>query len=266
MWTTACVDRGVLRGRDALGQGRYLEAIATLDEAVGRLAGTERPIKDLASAHRAQAGVLLSAGHCAKAAQHIARADALTQPILVDHQGLFRCMETQETPPDVRQRAMERLVELGESRGPILRELVVALLDQGREADALKVAPAARKRFALQAQDFRRLGFSFAKAGQHAEAVSYLHQYLRSNPTDPLVRLKLASALEAKGEAKAARQHYDRLKAEFPKNPVVYLRLAAFCQRQQDAYCAKDAMRTANELRGVKPDTRVLRPLPKSRR
>ena len=141
MWTTACVDRGVLRGRDALGQGRYLEAIATLDEAVSRLAGAERPIKDLASAHRAQAGVLISAGNCAEAAQHIARADALTQPILVDHQGLFRCMETKETPPDVRQRAMERLVELGESRGPILRELVVALLDQGREADALKGRP-----------------------------------------------------------------------------------------------------------------------------
>jgi len=263
---SGCLDHAVRDGRNALGQGRYEDAIRFFDDAVTRLPTPKRPLSDLASAHRALAGVLIQRGDCAGASEHIRRADALSTPLLIDHQGLFRCLETAKAPPEVRQKVMERLVALGESRGPILRELVVAFLDQRRHDDAMKYAPAARARFALQTEDYRRLGFVFATAGRHDQAVSYLHQFMRSTPTDPLARLKLATSLEALGKHVSARQMYTSLTSDFPKNPVIYLRLAAYCTRQRDTYCADDARRTANELRGIQRQNRSLRPLLKSKR
>jgi tetratricopeptide (TPR) repeat protein len=265
-FNVSCMHPLVKKGANALGQGRYDQAIQAFQAVHSQPENGLDVAEKLATAHRAKAADLVGQGHCIAAADHIEKADTLTQPNHADYRSLYRCIEHEQKDPKTRLTILRRLVKNGERYGPILRQLTLALLDTGEHALALQYAVSARKRYALRGNDYRRIGFAFAAAKQATDGLEYLEHYLLRNPRDALARLKTAELSESLGRLSEARERYDALANEFPKNPVLFLRLAAFCQRTGDTACQNRAQTVANELRGIRPRFRSLRPLRKSKR
>jgi tetratricopeptide (TPR) repeat protein len=265
-FNVGCVHPMLREGANALGQGRYDQAIDAF-QSVQSERGNDLDVSvQLATAHRAKAADLVGQGHCVEAATHIEKADILTQPNHADYRSLYRCIEHHSADPKARLVILRRLVKIGERYGPILRQITLALLETDERDLALKYAVSARKRYALRGDDYRRIGFAFAAADRSSDALDYLQYYLRQNPKDALVRLKIAELSESLGELVDARRQYRALTADYPKNPVLFLRLAAFCGRHGDKSCQNRAQSIANELRGIRPQHRSLRPLLKSKR
>ncbi|MCB9547948.1 MAG: tetratricopeptide repeat protein [Myxococcales bacterium] len=263
---TGCVDPDLRRGQEALGQGRYPLAIQHLERARARDPEDVEVLQGLASAHRSIALGELAAGRCDAAAGQIAAADALTPPELVDHQALLACRERIGGSPATRIAELERLVAAGDQRARILRMLMQLYLDQGRHTDAVRLLDRLEARFALTTDDRRKLADVFLQTGQTDAALKQLYRVKADDPSDPLVRLKLAELLEARGQLPEAEQMYRALAADYRTNPVVFLRLAAFLRRRGDVAGAAEAQATADRLRGIEPDQRTLRDLPRSRK
>ena len=262
-----CIDPQVKRGRDALGQGRYTEALVTLRAVHDRTDPSLPDVRgELASACRARANELMALGACGSAADLIEEADQYTQPNRSDHRALHRCIEAHPTDIKNRKKILTRLVDIGERHGPVLKTLVKLVIKTGDHTSVMKYAPMALARFALEPEDTRAIGFIFASAGRPQNAMTYFWHYLQADSTDPLVRLKVAELQQRMGEKTTARATYDALARDFPNHPVVHLRLAQFCTQQGDTDCARSARARANTLRGTQKRNRVLRPLPKSRR
>ncbi|MEZ4471772.1 MAG: tetratricopeptide repeat protein [bacterium] len=255
-----CTDPDLLRGQEALGQGRYPLAIQHLERARARDPDDDEVRRSLASAHRSIALGELAAGRCDQAAGQIAAADELTPPELVDHQGLLVCREQVGGLPATRTAELERLVAAGDQRARVLRMLMQLYLDQGRHTDAVGLLERLEQRFALTTDDRRRLADIFLKTGQVDAALKQLFRVKADDPSDPLVRLKLAELLETRGQHAEAEQMYRALAVDYRTNPVVFLRLAAFLGRRGDTAGAAAAQATADRLRGIETIQRPLRP------
>lgn len=264
----ACVDVDLRTGRDALGQGRYTEAI----DAFGRARDRGLPNTDwqssLAGAHRAEAMRLLETQDCDGATPHFDQAAALSTPLLRDAEGLYRCRVNKGDLPAGHLPTLEHLFELGDRRVVLLRDLFEGYASAGRTDDQLRMATELEQRFHLTLDDRRRLLPLLIEKGDAAAARRHMEILVIDDPKDPLKRLKLAELREADNDLPGARDILQRLTGELPDNPVVFLRLADFLDRRGETERAGGARARANTLRGIVPkaDDRVMRPLPKSRR
>lgn len=263
-----CVDPDLKNARDALGQGRYAEAIQWFEVARSRLPPEEVAAADLASAHRALAMQHLDAGRCDEALAHFQSAEAHSPPLLADHRAVYECEIARDAPPEQRIRDLDRLVALGERRADTLRTLYRLEMSLGREDDALARLPLMEEKLALTLDDRKELAIILLRRERPQEAAAHVERVVKADPYDPIARLQLAEIREAQGDLDAARTLYHKLSNEFRRNPVVHLRLAAFLRRQGDEAGAAEAQATADRLRGLPPPPppRDLRPLPKSRR
>lgn len=261
-----CTDPDLRLGQTALGLGDYPGAIVALERARARDPEDEEVRGALASAHRSLALGDLGAGRCDAAAGQIAAADTLTPARLNDHQALLDCRRRHGAPPATRLAELERLLAVGDPRTSVQQELMRLYLDQGRQADALRLLDQLERRFGLTTQDRRELAQIFLKQGHKERALQQLLRVKADDPMDPLVRLKIAELFEQQGKIDDASGMYKALVVDYRSNPVVYLRQAEFLRRQGDGEGARRAQDTADRLRGVQPDSRALRELPKSRK
>jgi tetratricopeptide (TPR) repeat protein len=263
----ACTDADIRRGDDALGLGRYDEAIGAYESARRRLPAEQTPVDRLASAHRALAATLMERGRCADARAHFALAAGLTRPLLIDHQQLYECDVARNVPKEELVADLLRLLELGDRRASVLRKLMHVEIELGRDADAADRLTLLEKRSAITLDERRLLAQVFLRLDRRREAFDHLKATIALSPNDPINRLKLAELAEEQGEAPLAREIYEALTVEYPQNPLTWLRLAAFRTRTGDAAGARNAQGRADALRtGHIPPPQEMRPLRKSRR
>lgn len=261
-----CGDPGVRRGHAALGRGAYAEAIAAFRDARTRLPPDPDIDAALASSHRRQLLDDIQAGRCDAAAAHLQAAEGLTPVVLADHHALFRCREAHGGDEAVRIAELKALISAGDTRGHVLRALMVHHLKAGRDKEALALLVPLEKRFALSMVDRRALAEALVRLGQQTRALEQLQRVRADDPMNPLLRFRIAELLEKTGAAKDAAQVYAALATDYSKNPVVFLRIAAFHRRHGRIEEANAAKARADALRGLQPDTRSLRPLRKSKR
>jgi tetratricopeptide (TPR) repeat protein len=264
---TACTDADIRRGDDALGLGRYDEAIGAYETARRRLPAEQTPVERLASAHRALAATLMERGRCADARAHFDQAAALTRPLLVDHQQLYECNVARNVPKAELVTDLLRLLELGDRRASVLRILMHAEIELGRDAEAAEHLSMLEKRSAITLDERRLLAQVFLRLDRRTEAFDHLKATIALSPHDPINRLKLAELAEEHGDTPLARSLYEKLTDEFPQNPLTWMRLAAFRSRLGDESGARQAQARADALRtGHLPPPQEMRPLRKSRR
>lgn len=262
-----CVDAAVRDGRVALGRGAYPQAIKALSDAHARKVAPRAAVqRDLASAHRRQLLNDAQAGRCDAAGAHLKRAEALSAVVIADHLALLRCREAHGGDDAVREAELTALMAAGDSRAQVLHALLRLHMKAGRDAEAVKLLTPLEQRFALSASDREQLAEALVRLGSEARALQQLQRLKADDPMNPLLRLKIASLLEKTGAVAEAARVYDTLAIDYAKSPVVFLRIAAFHRRHGRADAAASAQARANALRGLTPDTRVLRPLRKSRR
>ena len=263
---SACGDRDLRTGRSALGQGRYQLALSHLQKAQSKGLKTPTLQRDLASAHRSLAMIAVKEKLCEQARVHIKSAESLSSPVRADHEALFRCIETGSSSAAIREAILNDLLKLGDTRAVVMRALLDVLFEQGKDHEAIALAPGLQSRFALKASDHRRLVFAFVKAQRFSEAHPHLVRAVWSTPTDPLLRLTLADTLETMDRQQDALRAYTALTRDFPSNPVVFLRLAAYLNRRGKPMEAARALEDANRLRAVRRPVRKMRPLRPSKR
>ena len=157
-------------------------------------------------------------------------------------------------------------VTWGERHGPILREYAMVSLELGKVAEALTYAQQAHARYALKLNDFGPLAYAFAAKKHPNIALKFLGLHLDITRMTRLARLKAARLAGVLGRVDLEHKHYLRLAQDNPSNPVVFIRLARFCKRNQMMSCYYDAKEKADALQGHQSRTRDLRPLRKSRR
>lgn len=263
---SGCANSALQRGQDALGQGRYTEAIAAFDQAEREVPAAEMPLTEVAGAHRARAMVLVDAGQCNAARPHLDRAEALTRVVLADRQAMYRCAATHGAPPTVLAADLERTVELGDNRLEVRHTLMRLQLDLGEDDKAIGHVPFLSKRRALTLDDHARLLGAFDRAGQLIQAKPHAVAVLTTRPDDLLLRLKLAEIEELLGDTAAAERRYRALTLDHPSNPAMFLRLGAFLEARGDRAGARAARARADALRGIDRSPRQLRPLRPSRK
>jgi predicted Zn-dependent protease len=193
-------------------------------------------------------------------------ADNLTRPVLVDHQRLFECTASHGGDRDTRIADLQRLVDLGDHRAIVYRALMLLLFEADSDAEAVMLAPNLSKRFALTKNDHLRISDAYFRLDQKPAAMPHLEALARADPHDPLIRLKMAEVHEHSGAPLEARRLYITLTVDFPRNPVVFLRLAEFLRSQDDPRGARAAQAEADRLRGLDFGPRNLRPLLPSKR
>lgn len=253
------------RGQDALGQGRYAEAIASFEDVRRRLP-EEHPVAARQSAHRAWAAELLAAGRCAEGRAQLELAERFGPSLLADHRALYDCGSARPVEPAQRLADLERLLALGEQRIDPRLELMRLLLAAGRDVEAVAHVPFLERRYALTLADHEALIGAWERAGRPAAARPHVLKVLQTRPDDLLTRLKLAEVEEQRGDRAAAGRIYRALAEEQPGNPVVFMRLAAFHRRAGDPVGARDALERVRALQETAEDPRgALRPLRKSR-
>ena len=264
--TLGCGGGNVQMGHDALGHGDYGAAIMHYESAIKSLPKEDHPNGRLASAHRAQAAILLDEGRCDAARKHLLAADNLTRPVLVDHQRLFDCTAAAGSDQDTRIADLQRLVDIGDHRAVVYRALMLLLFEAGSKAEAVTLAPTLAKKYALTLHDHAQITDAYFALDQKVAALPHLEALAKANPRDPLVRLKTAEVHEVRGAPLEARRLYIALTVDFPRNPVVFLRLASFLRDQEDVHGARAAQAEADRLRGLDLGPREFRPLLPSRR
>ncbi len=264
---TSCLDPDLRRGDNALGQGRYDEAISAYEAARTRLPEKEHPRDRLASAHRSLAMTLVSQGRCDDARPHYALARALTGPVLIDHQQLYECDVTRDVAPENLVEDLKVLVELGDKRPSVLRKLIQLELTLGRDEEAVKRLVELEAQTKLSSSERKRFVELLLRLDRRELVWPHLLELSRLEPLDPITRLKLAELAEQRGEHGLAAGIYEKMSLEFPNNPMVFLRLADFRTARGDADGARVAQAWADELRGASlAPTEDKRPLKKSRR
>lgn len=259
-------DPALQRGHDALGQGRYAEAITAFEDVRARLPA-EHPARAHASAHRALAAAALAAGRCADARAELNHAEALDGKILrVDHQALYTCTLAHDPDPAQQIADLEHLLAIGDQRVELRHTLMRLQLAAGRDADALAHVPTLERAYGLTLDDHRLLVGAWERAGRPAAARPHVEKLLQADARDLLARLKLAELDEAAGDHAAAEAAYRALVVDHPQNPVLFVRLGQFLERRGDAVGARAMYHHANALRGVTQEVEKKRPLKKSRR
>lgn len=261
-----CGDPALRTGHDALGQGRYAEAIAAFEDVRRRLP-TQHPAGAHQSAHRALAGQLMAGGRCDDGRAQLERAEALGPTLLADHRALYDCVTAHPTDDARRLADLEKLVALGEMRVDVHLEMMRLQLGAERWADAVRHVPMLERRYALTLADHEALIPAWERAGRLVGAHPHLLKVLQVRPDDLLARLKLAEVEEARGDRRAAGAIYARLTAEQPDNLAIWMRVAAFHRRNGDPVAARRALEQARALQQTAEDPRgALRPLPRSKR
>jgi tetratricopeptide (TPR) repeat protein len=261
-----CMDADLRRGRNALGQGNYSEAVAAFERARARKVKPRDGVRrDLAGAHRAWGAQHLAAGECAQAAERFSAAEASSVALLADHQQLFDCRSTHGAKPADELNDLRALYAMGDRRAKVLRRLFDAAIAADSLDEAYTYAPLLEARYALSTADRRALLPGLLAAGRIAAARDQLERLLMSAPASPIDRLKLAELREQTDDVPGARALYVDLVRRHPNNPVVHLRQAAFLTRHNDRTGAALAQRRADSLRGISQGDRRLRPLLKSR-
>ncbi len=261
-----CIDPDLRRGRDALGQGRYLESIHFIQKALEREPLDKALQQDLAGAHRAQAMRLLQEGRCGEASAHLLEAERRTSALLVDHQALYDCSLGQASSAEAQLKQLKRLFELGERRARIRRKLMRLQLQEGHYQAATAHLEPLEQRMVLRFEDRLLLARAFLQLQRFQEAEQQLGEVVRQDPRDALARLKLAELKERRGDQEGARQTYLALSHDFSKNPVVFLRLSRFLHSIGELEGARLAQKRADLLRGVHLERQKMRPLKRSRR
>lgn len=261
-----CGDPMLRRGHDALGQGRYAEAISAFEDVRRRLPA-EHPQDARQSAHRALAGKHFAGGACDAGRTQLVEAERYGPSLLADHRALYDCATAHPPEPARRLADLERLMALGEQRLDVRLELMRLLLGAGRWSDAVAHVPFLERRYALTLADHEALIPAWERAGRLEGARPHLLKVLQVRPDDLLARLKLAEVEERRGDTRAAGTIYRALVGEMPDNPVIHMRLAAFHRRNGNPLGARAALEEARRLQNPAEDPRgELRPLPKSRR
>lgn len=263
-----CGDPMLRRGHDALGQGRYLEAVAAYEDVRARLPVEQHPTASLASAHRALAAQALDRGDCGEARSRLAQAEALDETVLlVDHQAVYRCTAAHEADDRAQRIAeLERLVALGDGRLEVRHTLMRLLLAEGRDGEAVALVPLLERGYGLTLDDHRLLVGAWERAGRPAAARPHVLKLLQADARDLLARLKLAELDEAGGDVASAGRIYRALTVDHPRNVAVWLRLGQFLERRGEVAEARAVYVHANRLRGVDMSVPAKRPLRKSRR
>jgi len=267
---SGCLDHDIRLGDDALGAGRYADAVAAYRRAQARLPADATPVARIASAHRSHAMSLLNAGHCADARPPLAEAEALSKPLLIDHQLVYECAARGPLVPEERAAMLSRMVELGDQRASVLRALMVLELDLGRPEAAASRVDALERRSPLTLSERARMMVALLDAGHADAAWPQMRVVMRSTlaeAKDPMLRLKFAEELHRRGESADALAVYTALTQDYPANPLTHLRLAEHRAAMGDAEGARIARARADALRaGALPPAPAMRPLPKSRR
>ncbi|MGK0360390.1 MAG: tetratricopeptide (TPR) repeat protein [Bradymonadia bacterium] len=261
-----CVDPAVRRGQAALGRGAYRIAITAFVEVRQREGPSPALDAALASAHRRQLLDDAHAGKCDASAGHLSSAEELSAIVLADHHALLRCREAHGGGEATRVAELEALIAAGDSRAHIYHALMRLHMQAGRDAEALALLNPLEERFALSAVDRRGLAEALVRMGAEARALQQLQRIKADDPMNPVLRLRIAALLEKTGVHVEAERVFETLVADYPKNPVIFLQMARFYRRIGRAQAATGAQSQADELRGVVPVERILRPLRKSRR
>ncbi|MGC6417079.1 MAG: tetratricopeptide repeat protein [Bradymonadia bacterium] len=263
---TGCATLEFNQARNHLGLGRYSDAIESLEQLKTLDAPPDGIDQVLAESYRAHAADLIGRGDCVNAGKSLAKALSISEPNVADRRALERCLLLTELDVNERIIVLEFLVTWGERHGPILREYAMVSLELGKIAEALTYAQQAHARYALKLNDFGPLAYAFAAKKHPNIALKFLGLHLRYHPDDALARLKAARLAGVLGRVDLEHKHYLRLAQDNPSNPVVFIRLARFCKRNQMMSCYYDAKEKADALRGIRAEPRDLRPLRKSRR
>lgn len=266
----ACGDPDIRRGDDALGAGQYQAAIGFYEQARARLPQERTPTERIASAHRSLAMSLLGEGRCDDAKAPLDAAEALTRPLLIDHQLVYECAAARGRPPEVLVPMLERLLALGDHRASVIRRLMQLELELGRDDAAVSRVAQLEKRSTLTLDERRRLMAVLLALGRDAESWPHLEIVMQTSgpeSRDPVLRLKYAELLQARGRGAEAVGIYRALATEYPANPLAHARLAAQLELMGDPQGALAARARAEALRnGPLPPPQEMRPLPRSRR
>ncbi len=263
---SGCGDPLLRRGHDALGQGRYAEAIDAFEDLRRRLPA-QHPGHARQSAHRALADELFTAGRCDEGRRQLVEAERFGPSLRADHQALYDCVSGHPGPDAQRLADLERLMALGDQRVDVRLELMRLLLAAGRDAEAINHVPFLERRYALTLADHEALIPAWERAGRLVGARPHLLKIMQVRPDDLLVRLKLAEVEERRGDTAAAGALYRALVEQHPQNPVIHIRLAAYHRRTGNPVAARAALQEARRLQQPADDPRgELRPLRKSRR
>lgn len=264
---TGCLDADIRRGDDALGQGRYREAIAFYELARERLPEETTPLTRLASAHRALAMSHLDADRCDEARRHFEEAEGLTHPVLPDREALYACVERIQAPPAQHLADLAALREAGDPRTSTVQAYVKYALELGRDAEAVDLRPELVKRRGLTPKLQQGLALAYIRLGRLTEALADLEVATQLDKQNTLLRMKYGEALEASGDLERAERLYRALATELPQNALVQMRLAELLEKKGDTAGAAAARAKARAIRGVKaPGQRRMRPLRPSRR
>jgi hypothetical protein len=165
---------------------------------------------------------------------------------------------------------LERLLALGDHRASVLRRLMQLELELGRDDAAVSRVAQLEKRSTLTLDERRRLIAVLLALGRDAESWPHLEIVMQTagpESRDPVLRLKYAELLQARGRSAEAVGIYRALATEYPANPLAHARLAAQLELMGDAQGALSARAQADALRnGPLPPPQEMRPLPRSRR
>lgn len=260
-----CTSSAHRRGDDALGQGRYREAIEAYDEARPEVGG---PAVDgsLASAHRALAMSLVESRACDDAARHFAHAEALTHVVRADRESVAACYDAAGAGAETRLAAWSALVEWGDTRATTLQRVLQLAFEAGDDEQAVRQLAALEERHAVTDEDRKRLAGALIRLGREEEALPIMARVADLFRRDPLTRLKYAELLEQTGDVVAARVEYDALGRDFDDHVLIHGRRAAFYRRVGDDQAALEAQDRAETLRATSTPERNLRRLRRSRR
>lgn len=261
-----CVDPAVRLGHAALGRGAYPTAIEAFDDVRNRQGASPSVDAALASAHRRQLLIDAKAGKCDAAAAHLASAETLSPVVLADHHALLRCRDVHGGDDATRVAELDALLAAGDTRAHIYHALMRLHMQAGRDTEALALLTPLEERFALTATDRRELAEALVRMGAEARALQQLNRLKADDPMNPVLRLRIAGLLEKTGAHVEASRVFETLAIDYPKNPVIFLQMAQFYGRIGRSQAATAAQIRANELRGIVPVNRELRPLRKSRR
>ena len=182
---SGCARLSISRGANALGQGRYNDAVELLEDVEDAEARAQ-----LASVHRAQAMAALEAKECDRAAAQFAQAERFSPALLADHRGIYACQSEKSAPPKVMWRTLTRLFEVGENRIPLRLKLMRLQLANGQDAEAISHEEILHRWFALTPADRSHLMQAYIRLGRLESLLT--HPRLARTDAD---RAQIVSAL-----------------------------------------------------------------------
>ena len=137
---------------------------------------------------------------------------------------------------------------------PALEELGLLHFQKGKEyyPEGINELEQARELGALDPKIFYYLGLMYQEVGLYSYALDDYRRFLRHYPEDKEARLLAAKLLYGQGEFSEAILEYERLKARFPKDPLIEENLGLSLR---EAKQTERAVASFKELRAFPGDT-----------